>query len=69
MHTRADQACFAARDSGEPNRVNQPKEPKDARQTTEEQRQQQEQLEHIDVDPDAPGLQQSDRNVADESTR
>lgn len=69
MHTRADHAGFTARDSGEPNRVNQPQEPKDARQTTAEQRQQQEQLEHTDVDPDAPGLQQSDRNVADESTR
>lgn len=62
-------ACFATRDSGEPNRVNQPKEPQDARQPTEEQRLQQEQLEHQHDDPDAPGLQQSDGNVADESTR
>jgi hypothetical protein len=49
--------------------VNQPKEPVDATTSTEEQRRMQDQLEHQDDDPDAPGLQQSDRNVADESTR
>jgi cell division protein FtsN len=49
--------------------VNQPKEPEDASKSTEEQRQLQEQLEHQDDDPDAPGLHQSHRDVADESTR
>lgn len=45
------------------------KEPKDARESTEEQRQQQEQLEHLGDDPNGPGLQQSHRDVPDESTR
>ena len=36
---------------------------------TEEQRREQKQLEHQDEDPDAPGLHQSHRDVADESTR
>jgi hypothetical protein len=65
----AHSTCFAARDSGDPDWVNQPKEPQDARESTEEQRRQQEQLEHQHDDPDAPGLQQSARNVPDESTR
>jgi hypothetical protein len=60
---------LAARDSGDPEWVNQPKEPEDATKSTEEQRRLQEQLEHPDDDPNAPGLQQSHRNVADESTR
>lgn len=46
-----------------------PPAPKDATQATEEQRELQEQLEHQGDDPDAPGLQQSRHNVADESTR
>ena len=49
--------------------VNKPKEPEDARESTEEQRREQKQLEHQDEDPDAPGLHQSHRDVADESTR
>ncbi len=49
--------------------VNQPKEPKDATESTEEQRREQKQLEHQDEDPEGPGLQQSHRNVADETTR
>jgi hypothetical protein len=49
--------------------MNQPKVPADARESTEEQRRQQEQLDHRGDDPDAPGLQQSHRNVPDESTR
>lgn len=43
--------------------------PRDARQATDEQREEQEELEHQHGDPDAPGLQQSRHNVADESTR
>jgi hypothetical protein len=43
--------------------------PKDARKATEDQREQQDQLEHQGGDPDAPGLQQSQDDVADESTR
>jgi hypothetical protein len=46
-----------------------PAAPEDATKTTEEQRALQEQLEHQGEDPDAPGLQQSRRNIADESTR
>ena len=49
--------------------VNQPKEPEDARESTEEQRREQKQLEHQDEDPEGPGLGQSHRDVADESTR
>lgn len=49
--------------------VNQPKEPEDATQSTEEQREVQQKLEHQHEDPQGPGLGQSDRNVADESTR
>lgn len=49
--------------------VNQPKEPEDATQSTEEQRELQDKLEHQHEDPQGPGLGQSDRNVADESTR
>ena len=48
---------------------NPPKEPKDARETTEEQRETEELLEHPDDDPDAPGLQQTRHQVADETTR
>jgi hypothetical protein len=45
-------------------------EPKDARKATEEQREVQEQLEHQGGDdPDAPGLQQTHHQVADETTR
>lgn len=43
--------------------------PKDARKATEEQQDLQDKLQHQDEDPDAPGLQQSRHNVADESTR
>jgi hypothetical protein len=46
-----------------------PPVPKDATEATEEQRALQEQLDHQGEDPDAPGLQQSRRNIADESTR
>lgn len=46
-----------------------PSAPEDARQATEEQRKLQEQLEHQNEDPDAPGLQQSRRDLPDESTR
>ncbi|MCV7028497.1 hypothetical protein [Mycobacterium sherrisii] len=49
--------------------MNQPKEPEDATQSTEEQRELQDKLEHQHEDPQGPGLGQSDRNVADESTR
>jgi hypothetical protein len=45
------------------------KEPEDARESTEEQRRLQKQLEHPDDDPDAPGLQQTRRDLPDESTR
>jgi hypothetical protein len=43
--------------------------PKDARKVTEDQREQQDQLEHQGDDPDAPGLQQSQGDIADESSR
>jgi hypothetical protein len=43
--------------------------PEDARKATEEQQDLQDKLEHQDDDPDAPGLQQSHHNVADESHR
>ena len=43
--------------------------PEDARKATEEQQDLQDKLEHQDDDPDAPGLQQSHHNVADESPR
>ncbi len=46
-----------------------PGAPEDARKATEEQRALQEQLEHQDEDPDGPGLRNSRRNIADESTR
>ncbi len=48
---------------------NQPAEPRDARQTTAEQRELQDKLDHQDVDPDAPGRQQSGDDIAGESTR
>jgi hypothetical protein len=51
------------------NNVNPAPTPKDARKATEEQRQLQEELDHQGDDPDAPGLQQSWRKVADETTR
>ncbi|WP_204809181.1 hypothetical protein [Mycobacterium riyadhense] len=41
--------------------------PDDARKSTEEQREIQQQLEHQGDDPDAPGLHQSRRDVADET--
>jgi hypothetical protein len=43
--------------------------PKDARKVTEDQREEQDQLEHQGDDPDAPGLQQSQDDIADESSR
>lgn len=43
--------------------------PKDARKVTEDQREEQDQLEHLGDDPDAPGLQQSQDDIADESSR
>lgn len=49
--------------------VDPPPAPEDARKATEEQRKLQEQLEHQNDDPDAPGLQQSRHDTADESTR
>ncbi|WP_167380230.1 hypothetical protein [Mycobacterium scrofulaceum] len=49
--------------------IDPPPAPEDARQATEEQRRLQEKLEHQDVDPDAPGLHQSRRDLPDESTR
>jgi hypothetical protein len=46
-----------------------PAAPEDAREPTADQRALQEQLEHQDEDPDGPGLHNSRRNIADESTR
>ena len=43
--------------------------PKDARKATEEQRRLQEELDRQGDDPNAPGLQQSWRKVADETRR
>jgi hypothetical protein len=43
--------------------------PKDARKVTEDQREEQDRLEHQGDDPDAPGLQQSQDDIADESSR
>lgn len=43
--------------------------PGDARKATDRQREVEKQLEHQHDDPDAPGLQQSYRNTADETTR
>jgi hypothetical protein len=43
--------------------------PADARKPTDEQRDIEEKLEHRNDDPDAPGLQQTHDQVADESTR
>jgi hypothetical protein len=43
--------------------------PKDAREATEDQRAEEELLEHQEADPDAPGSQQSQDQVADETTR
>jgi hypothetical protein len=43
--------------------------PRDARKVTEDQREAQDQLEHQGDDPDAPGLQQSQDDIADESSR
>jgi hypothetical protein len=44
-------------------------DPKDARKVTEDQREEQDLLEHQGGDPDAPGLQQSQDDIADESSR
>jgi hypothetical protein len=41
--------------------------PKDATEATEEQRELQDQLDHQNDDPDAPGLHQSRKQVADET--
>ena len=71
----AASASFHTIDPGHPDRmdqhnnVNPAPTPKDAREATEEQRQLQEGLDHQGGDPDAPGLQQSWRKVADETTR
>jgi hypothetical protein len=43
--------------------------PKDARKVTADQREEQDRLEHQGDDPDAPGLQQSQDDIADESSR
>jgi hypothetical protein len=43
--------------------------PRDARKVTEDQREEQDQLEHQGDDPDAPGLHQSQDDIADESSR
>lgn len=43
--------------------------PTDAREPTDEQRETEERLEHRNDDPDAPGLQQTHDQIADESTR
>jgi hypothetical protein len=43
--------------------------PADARKATDEQRRVQDELEHQGDDPDAPGLHQSHRQIADESRR
>lgn len=43
--------------------------PEDAREATPAQREEEERLEHQDGDPDAPGAQQSQDQVADETTR
>jgi hypothetical protein len=43
--------------------------PNDARKATEEQRQVQDQIDHQDDDPNGPGLQQSQDQIADESSR
>ena len=44
-----------------------PPTPKDATKATEEQRELQDQLDHQNDDPDAPGLHQSRKQVADET--
>jgi len=46
---------------------NPPPTPKDATKATEEQRELQEKLDHQNDDPDAPGLHQTRRQVADET--
>ncbi|BBX46331.1 hypothetical protein GCM10009641_49170 [Mycobacterium cookii] len=43
--------------------------PEDAREVTEYQREEQDQLEHQHDDPDAPGTQQTQGDIADESSR
>lgn len=43
--------------------------PADARESTAAQRDQEERLEHQNGDPDAPAAQQSNDQIADESTR
>jgi hypothetical protein len=48
-------------------RTDPPENPKDARQATEEQRELQEDLDHQNDDPDAPGGQQTRKQVADET--
>jgi hypothetical protein len=63
---------FGSRGPGEPNGMDSSKPrsvPTDAREPTEEQRETEDLLEHQNGDPDAPGLQQTHDNVADESTR
>lgn len=49
--------------------IDPPPAPEDATKATAEQRKLQEQLDHQHEDPDAPGLQQSHHDTADESTR
>lgn len=44
-----------------------PAVPEDARKATEEQREMQDQLDHRHDDPDAPGLHESRRQIADET--
>ena len=46
---------------------NPPPTPKDATKATEEQRELQDKLDHRNVDPDAPGVHQTFRQVADET--
>jgi hypothetical protein len=44
-----------------------PEHPKDAREVTEEQRKLQDELDHRNDDPDAPGVHQSRKQLADET--
>lgn len=44
-----------------------PANPKDATEATEEQRELQDDLDHQNDDPDAPGRQQTRKQVADET--
>ncbi len=69
--------CFGTRDTGDPDWMDSEQQddsvpapvPEDARQTTAAQRAEEEKLEHQDGDPDAPAAQQSNAEIADESTR